>query len=76
MVGQVEQNIHVVLPGAGIMLPTPQVLCATWEPVQPMEGLIPCFLPTLQLCQPLRAKGIIFSQGRAFCLLSSGVQIG
>jgi len=28
------------------------------------------------LCQPPRAKGTVFSQGRAFCLLSSGVKVG
>ena len=76
MVGQAEQNIHAELPGAGSMLPTPWVLPATWQPLQPVQGFIPCFLSTLRLCQPPRTKGTVFSQGRAFHFLSSGVKIG
>ena len=34
MVGRAEQNIHAELPGAGSMLPSPQVPPA----VQPMQG--------------------------------------
>lgn len=59
--GWAEQNIHAELPGAGSMLPTAQVPPATREPVQPLQGFIPCFFPAVRLCQLPRAEGTVFS---------------